>query len=328
MPTAPYKRDNKFFNHPDEKARHRVFNVAQFGWEVLVRIVQAKRQPFLAKGQDVSTWVERPNFAGTEGKTSITWLGHASCLIQFQGITILTDPVAGTLGRAFRRNLPVPIPFEKLPHVDVIVLSHNHRDHLDIPTLTLLQHFNPLVYVPLGDAKLFRRLGFHRVHECTWHESIMLETNKEAKKVELIFLPALHWSGRGVLDVNKSLWGSWLVRTPEASVYFAGDTAYGEHFANIANRYGPPDIALMPIGPEEPRNIMAASHVGVEEALQAFDDLASSHFFPIHWGTFALGTDRFQDPIEKLKELWPQPQRDSKKLHLVPAGRVVVLDDL
>ncbi len=328
MPKVPHKRNNRFYNHGEEKARSRLINVAQVAWQILVRRLQAKRPPFVAKGMDLSPWVEKPNFTGTEGKTSVTWLGHASCLINFAGITVLTDPVSGGIGNLFNRSLPVPIPFEQLPHVDVILLSHNHRDHLDIATLEPLKRFNPLIFVPEGDAHLLRSLGFHRVQECTWHESIMLETNIELNKVELIFLPAIHWSGRGVLDVNRSLWGSWLIRTKDASVYFAGDSAYGEHFANIAHRYGPPDIVLMPIAPEEPRGLMAPSHVGVEEALQAFDDLAGSHFFPIHWGTFAFGLDRFQDPIEKLKELWPQSQRDNKKLHLVPAGRVVVLDNL
>lgn len=325
---VPHKRSNRFYNHDEEKARHRVLNVAQVAWHVLVRKLQNNRPPFVAKGQDLSSWVERPNFNGIENKPSITWLGHATCLINIAGLSVLVDPVAGTLGRLFRRNLPLPVPLEQLPHVDVILISHNHKDHLDIPTLTALLPFNPLVLVPEGDAKLLRELGFHRVKECMWHDLVTLETNKECKKVEFVFLPAVHWSGRGILDINRSLWGSWLIRAEEMTVYFAGDSAYGEHFSKISHRYGPPDVVLMPIAPEEPRNLMVHSHVGVEESLQAFDDLAGTHFFPIHWGTFAFGIDRFEDPIEKLKKLWPSKSRSDKQLHIVPAGKVTVIGDL
>ncbi len=325
---VPHKKNNRFYNHGEEKARHRILNVAQVAWHVLVRRLQAKRPPFVAKGSDLNKWVETPKFGTDENKPSITWFGHATCLVKIAGITILTDPVAGTLGRLFKRNLPLPLPLEQLPHIDVILISHNHPDHVDIPTLTALRHFNPLVLVPQGDAKLLHQLGFHRVQECNWHELIELETNLDRKKVELIFLPAIHWSGRGILDVNRSLWGSWLIRAEELSVYFAGDSAYGKHFSDLSHRYGPPDVVLMPIAPEEPRGLMAPSHVGVEEALQAFDDLAATHFFPIHWGTFAFGLDRFQDPIEKLEKLWPSKARADKKLHIVPAGRVVFVDEI
>lgn len=325
---VPHKKNNRFYNHGEEKARHRIVNIFQVAWHVLARKLQAKRPPFVAKGSDLSKWVEQPNFGAAENKSSITWFGHATCLINIGGLSILTDPVAGSLGRLFKRNLPLPLPLEKLPHIDVILISHNHKDHLDIPTLTSLQRFNPLVLVPQGDAKLLRRVGFHRVQECEWHELIELETNQERKKIELVFLPAAHWSGRGVLDVNRSLWGSWLIRTGELSIYFAGDSAYGKHFSAISHQYGPPDVVLMPIAPEEPRGLMAPAHVGVEESLRAFNDLAGTHFFPIHWGTFAFGIDRFQDPIEKLEKLWPAQVSTNKRLHVVPAGKVVVVDGI
>jgi L-ascorbate metabolism protein UlaG (beta-lactamase superfamily) len=332
MPKAPHKKNNRFYNHGEEKARHRILNVAQVAWHVLVRRLQAKRPPFLAARLEVAQWVEKPNFEATGGKSAISWLGHSTCLINISGLVVLTDPVAGSLGRLFPRYLPLPVNLEELSRVDVILLSHNHRDHLDIPTLEKLKKFNPLVLVPQGDAHLLREIGFHRVHECAWHDAMTLELNvpygHEPQKAEIIFLPAIHWSGRGVLDVNRSLWGSWLVRTNDFSVYFAGDSAYGPHFANIAHRYGPPDVVLMPISPEAPRDLMAQTHVGVEESLQAFKDLAATHFFPIHWGTFAFGTDRFLDPIEKLQALWSQKQQGLKKLHVIPAGRVVTLGEL
>lgn len=326
---ALHKRNNRFYNHEQERARSRIFNVAQIAWHIFVRRLLARRPPFITKETPLKDWIEKPDFSVISATPAVTWLGHASCLINIGGLAILTDPIGGPIGTLFKRGLPAPIPFDKLTHVDVILLSHNHRDHLDIPTLSLLKKFNPIVLVPEGDARLVRSIGFHRVYECSWHDLIEIETNDSLrKKIEFIFLPAIHWSGRGVLDVNQSLWGSWLIRAEEASIYFAGDSAYGSHFAEIAHRYGPPDIVLMPVAPEEPRNLMAPSHVGVEEALQAFDDLAGSHFFPIHWGTYAFGIDRFFDPIKKLQKLWPASQRLAKKLHIVPAGRVVIMDKL
>lgn len=329
MPKAPYKKNDRFYNHSKEKARYRLFNVARTAWHVLMRKIQAKRLSFIPSGSDISKWVEKLNFDGIGEKVAVVWLGHASCLVKIAGLNILTDPVAGSLGRLFPRNIPMPVAVEEMPHIDVILLSHNHPDHLDIPTLEKLKIFNPIVVVPDGDGRLLREIGFHRVYECSWHQITTLNVNAARdelhKNIELVFLPAIHWSGRGVLDVNKSLWGSWLIRNSDFSVYFAGDSAYGEHFTNIAHRYGPPDVVLMPIAPEEPRSLMASSHVGVEEALQAFEDLAATHFFPIHWGTFAFGTDQFLDPIKKLQVLWEKKGLVDKKLYLVPAGRVVTL---
>lgn len=324
----PHKRNNRFFNHDQERAHHRILNVAQVSWRVFVRSIQAKRTPFIAKNFDISPWVETPNFARIKNSAAVTWLGHATCLISMHGLSILTDPIAGSIGKFFKRELPNPAPIDQLPHIDIILISHNHRDHVDIPTLEKLKKFNPLVMVPAGDGKLLREIGFHRVIECNWHESFPIEVNQNRQKIELIFLPSVHWSGRGIFDVNRSLWGSWLIRSGDVSIYFAGDTAYGKHFGDIAHRYGPPDAVLMPVAPEEPRGLMKHSHIGVEEAIQAFHDIAAKHFFPIHWGTFAFGTDQFIEPIEKLKKLWPFQPAETKKLHLVPAGKIVFLDEI
>lgn len=325
----PFKKNNRFFNHNKERVRHKIFNVAQVAWHIFVRSMLAKRKPFVPKGSPILDWVEKPLPTALDSSPSVTWLGHASCLITIAGISVLTDPIDGGIGNLMQRALPAPLPFGKLPHVDVIIISHNHRDHLDVVTLRSLAHFNPIVLVPAGDKALVSSLGFHRVSELHWHEAMPIEVNRDSKaKITFTFLPAKHWSGRGVLDINKSLWGSWLMQTQEHSFYFAGDSAYDTHFSQIAHTYGPPDVVLMPIGPEEPRNLMAHSHVGVEEALNAFDDLNATHFLPIHWGTFPLGNDHYDDPINKLKNLWFQKARLNKKLHLVPAGRTIFLGEV
>lgn len=328
MPKAPHKRKNRFYNHDQEKARHRVYNVMQVAWHVFARQFQVNRPSFLGANFDITPWVEPFDSKNILTPGSFVWLGHATCLFNIAGLVVMTDPVVGDLGRMFKRALPSPLNIEELVRIDVILISHNHRDHLDIPTLARLVRFNPLVLVPAGDAALMREIGFHRVLESSWHDSINIELNVPkalpAENIEIIFLPAIHWSGRGPLDVNRSLWGSWLVRTPNLSVYFAGDSAYSKHFSNISHRYGPPDIVFMPIAPENPRHLMASSHVGVEEAIQGFIDLAGTHFFPIHWGTFSFGVDRFLDPIDLLKNLWgKKSELGPKKLHIIPAGRLI-----
>jgi L-ascorbate metabolism protein UlaG (beta-lactamase superfamily) len=144
------------------------------------------------------------------------------------------------------------------------------------------------------------------------------------KDIKIHFLPAHHWSGRGLFDINKSLWGSWMIETPKYKIYFAGDTGYAGHFRQISEKFSSIDIVLMPIGPEEPRTMMKDSHVGVDEALQAFQDLQAKHFIPMHWGTFKFGADTFDLPIKKLQVSWQNLffENSDKFLHIVKCGEI------
>jgi L-ascorbate metabolism protein UlaG (beta-lactamase superfamily) len=247
-------------------------------------------------------------------------------LIQLAGFTVITDPVFGSISRMFARILEPGIALQNLPKIDAILISHNHRDHMDEKSLLALKAANPLVavYVPLGNGEWFTRRGFAQVHECTWWES---HTVGVASDVQVHCLPAIHWSRRGMFDRNKALWSSWLIKSPESTIYFAGDTAYGPHFKTIGESFKPIDMALMPIGPCEPHELMRHSHVSPEEAVRACADLQASVMIPMHWGTFKLGCDEPLDPLHRLRNVWRNsPELVAGKRCLVrPCGSVISL---
>lgn len=260
----------------------------------------------------------------------ITWLGHATFLIQIGGINILTDPIFGNLSFLFPRILPSTIILDNLPRIDVILISHNHRDHMDRDSLLALKnkHKDVQVLVPWGDKAWFDYRGFTQVTEYMWWEAHGVRSQLMRNSVvNFTFLPAWHWSQRGLFDKNKSLWGSWMIECNGYQIYFAGDTAYSPHFKAIARKFTTIDVALMPIGPCEPRPWMKRSHVDAQEACQAFIDLNAQVFIPMHWGTFAFGEDHFGLPIDRLKDAWSgRSELGSKQLHMVKVGQGLELE--
>ena len=202
------------------------------------------------------------------------------------------------------------IDCEKLPSIDVVLVSHNHRDHMDASSISrLVKRDNPMFLVPEGDKKWFLNRGYTRVEEHMWWET------SEIKGVDMTFVPAWHWSQRGFFDHNSSLWGGWVISTNKYTVYFAGDTAYEEtYFSAIKQVFPQIDVAIMPIGPGDPREFMHRSHMNAEEAGQAFLDCGANYFIPMHWGTFYFGIDMFISPIERIRAWWKKnddflPQR-------------------
>ena len=250
---------------------------------------------------------------------TITWIGHSTFLIQIDGITILTDPIFGDASFLFKRIFPPGIALDTVIP-DYILLSHNHRDHMDATSLLQLRHHNPHILVPAGDKKWFVHRNFERVEEKTWWQSTTINHNKS--DLTFTFLPAHHWSQRSLFDRNKSLWGSWMIQYKGFTIYFAGDTAYSSHFTAIKREFPFIDVALMPIGPCEPRNSMAYSHMNAEQAGQAFIDLGAKNFIPMHWGTFYFGIDNFSQPLDRLFAWWQQqPQLDMKQLQILKIGQ-------
>ncbi|MDP1540332.1 MAG: MBL fold metallo-hydrolase [Moraxellaceae bacterium] len=239
----------------------------------------------------------------------VTWLGHATVLIQSHGINVLTDPMLTTRASPFswlgpKRQTPVPIAIDELPHIDVIVISHNHYDHLDLPTLKAIdkkQAQPPLVVVPLGDAARLKRAGLRKVKELDWWQSLVTE---HAKPMTISLTPARHWSLRQFIpsDRNRSLWGSFVVSHQQQSVFFAGDTGYAPVFKDIGQRFGPFALAILPIGAYEPREYLKAQHVNPAEAVTMHKDLRAQVSLPIHWGTFILSSELLQQPPEELAQ--------------------------
>lgn len=269
---------------------------------------------------------EAPRFSM---EPSIVWIGHASFLIQINGFNILTDPVFGDVKAGpltlSKRSMEPGIAIENLPPIDAIVISHNHSDHTDTYSLqTICKRDNPDVYVPEGNRELFHSMGISRVHECTWWQ--VNHQARDGRSVQFTFLPARHWSIRFSLgSYRTSLWGSWMITAENRSVYFAGDTAYGQHFKEIGEKFPGIDIALMPIGPtSEGANTHAHSHVNAQEAVAAFVDLQARIFVPMHYGTFFVSKDKemFELPLKQLYESWMRHELPQERLLLATCGKV------
>ncbi len=204
---------------------------------------------------------------------SVTWLGHASFLVRTGGLTILTDPylskIAGPAGFGPKRYVDCPISLKNLPQPDILVVSHNHYDHLDDTTLRRLKGNNRMtVIVPLGLAGFFRERGYKNVVELDWRQYIHLGAGDELGGVRITALPVVHWSRRIGHDYNATLWAGFSFKSKSRHIFFGGDSGYGDVFEHIGNHYGPFDEALLGIGAYEPRDMMRASHATPEEAVQ------------------------------------------------------------
>jgi len=258
---------------------------------------------------DTVPWVGRSPLIARSMKPQITWLGHSTFLIQFGGFNILTDPIAENLSPLFKRTLPFGAPLDELPEIDFVLISHNHRDHMDAHTLREIVGNNPRAsfLIPQGTRSWFSERGFDRTYECMWWDNHRFNAPLGIdSRIEFSFVPAHHWSQRWLDDRNKTLWGGWMMTCQDTKIYFVGDSAYTHFFKQINSVFKPIDIVLMPIGPCEPREFMRHAHVDARESVQAFLDLEATHFIPMHWGTFLLGADYFLTPLEQVKKVWDQ----------------------
>ena len=260
----------------------------------------------------------------SDSKGYAVWIGHATYLLNSGGITILTDPVFSKRASPVRfagpkRLIPPAIPLKELPKIDVITVSHNHYDHLDIASLKKLQDANPdaLFLVPKGDKKLLLRKGIKNVKEFLWWEEFVFKGTK------FTFTPVRHWSARGLRDRNKSLWGGWFMKSPERSLYHAGDTGYSEDFKETRRLLGSPDVAMIPIGAYAPQWFMSFSHVNPSEAIQIASDLEAKQSFGMHWGTFPLTDEEILEPPELLKKALEQKNLSKEFFKTVKPGELI-----
>ena len=228
--------------------------------------------------------------------TTITWVGHATLLVQVDGLSVLTDPqwsdrAGPTSWLGPRRLGPPGLAFEALPRIDVVVISHDHYDHLDLPTVKrLAATHDPLFIVPLGLKQWFADNGMTRVEELDWWQE------REHAGVRFVCVPAQHFSQRSFWDANRRLWASWAILGREKRLYFAGDTGYFAGFKEAGRRLGPFDVAALPIGAYVPAEIMKWVHVTPEESVQAFVDLGARTMVAMHWGTFDLADEPLGEP--------------------------------
>ena len=252
--------------------------------------------------------------AGARMQPSVTWIGHATAMVQLGGLTLLTDPIFSNRASPVpfagpARHQPPGISLHELPHIDLVLASHNHYDHLDDASVQALSRQPggpPLFVVPLGLKAWLAARGVHHAVELDWWQQHRLG------EVDVALVPAQHWSGRGLHDRMKTLWGGFAVFAPDCHLFYAGDTGYSRDFQDIrshfASRQSPAagggfDIALLPIGAYEPRWFMAEQHVNVHEAVKTHHDLCAKRSMGVHWGTFALTDEALDEPPQVLARL-------------------------
>jgi L-ascorbate metabolism protein UlaG (beta-lactamase superfamily) len=276
-----------------------------------------KRRPHRAK-------VASDPKAGWEamsGSCRLMWLGHATVFFELDGVSLITDPIFGSVGRLASRRAPFPLPLEALPQADVVLISHGHLDHLDVPSLTALCRSAagaPLVVVPRGLSAVLPRCC-RTVLELDWWDQITVGP------LRVTLVPAQHWHQRNPLDINKRLWGAFVVEG-NRRLFFCGDSGYFNGFSVLGRLFDGFDLAMLPLGGFEPRWLMAPQHLNPRESVQAMGDLRARHFLGIHWGTFDLADEPIWHGVHLLQRIVAQRGLDPRRFHVLPHGGCLGLE--
>jgi len=300
------KGDSRPAHHTDEGFRNRYIgkkDTSFFGFQKMRHFGEDKWAEYDGKGhlvESVATNIEQLNDPADLPR--FTWIGHATVLVQYRGINILTDPIFG------QRASPVPfagpkrvtqpaLTIEQLPEIHFVLISHNHYDHLDQYTVEKIGNAATWL-VPLGYKSWFKDLGVTNVKELDWWDEI------KVAGARVTATPSQHWTARGLYDRYQQLWAAWSVQIDDFNFWFAGDTGYNDkQFKEIGDRLGPFDLAIIPVGGYEPRWFMKDMHVNPEEAVQIHRDVRSKHSLGIHWGTFPLTAEPIDAPLKALKQV-------------------------
>jgi L-ascorbate metabolism protein UlaG (beta-lactamase superfamily) len=288
-----------------EKSDHfdgtRFFNPDGYAGPELQNVVRMLLEKHAKWPDRIDEPPQRPLALG-DAAAVITFIGHATFLIQTGAGNILTDPMysqhAGPFDMLGPKRVRQPaVRMGDLPPISLVLLSHNHYDHCDLPTLRMLaERFDPLVVTPLGNGELVRSAGIKRVEELDWWQEA------QTSPLPITLTPAHHFSRRGTFDQCKALWGGFMITVGSKRIYFTGDTGYAPFFRDIRQRLGTIDLALLPIGAYEPRWFMQPLHMNPAEAVQAYLDLGSPESIAMHFGTFQLTTEGIDDPLRALEE--------------------------
>ena len=286
----------------------------------LIRWQRNQKKPILASIDLSNEWV-----TSDLDRNHTIWIGHSTFIIKMNNLTILTDPVFSERASPFKRFgperlIPPSISLEQLPKIDVVTISHNHYDHLDIRSLKKLSKLNPdlIFLIPKGDLDIFKKRKIKNVKEFIWWEDIKID------EFIFTFTPVQHWSARGLFDRNESLWGGWFVKGDKFSIFHAGDTGYSDDFLKTREKLGSPKYAFIPIGAYDPEWFMSESHVNPEDAIKIMEDLEAERSFGMHWGTFTLTAEDTLEPPERLKQALQNSNLENFDI-LIP-GEVIYLN--
>lgn len=249
---------------------------------------------------EIPTRFGPPQFAA-DSLAAITWYGHSAFLMEIQSLRILIDPMLGDYAAPIsfgsqRFPYEQPIPIEELTDIDLMILSHDHYDHLDYPTILRLKDQVKAYFTPLGLGAHLKHWGISsdQIHELDWWESLLW------KGLEISAAPARHFSGRGLWKRNSSQWASWIIKSRQQRIYFSGDGGYGPHFKEIGAKHGPFDLALLECG--QYNKAWSQIHMMPEESVKAGGDLEAELIMPIHWGAFQLAVHEWTEPIKRFKK--------------------------
>lgn len=259
----------------------------------------------------------------------ITFINHSTFLIQVNGVNILTDPVWSKRASPFSwigptRMRPPGIRFEDLPHIDFVLISHNHYDHLDLATMRMVfGAHHPAIFTPLGIKAFLEKQYIKGVREGDWWDEFAVE-----RDIKIQLVPAQHFSGRGFLDRDASLWCGYVIKTGAGNIYFAGDTGYNEKtFKEIGSRCGPMRVSMLPVGAYKPAWFMSPIHAGPAEAVKIHLEVRSRTSIGMHYGTFALADDGYADAFEDLKAARVEQGLAPDDFVMLPEGEVMVFED-
>ena len=279
-------------------------------WKVLRRS-EPRREDFAALDA-LRPGVQTDGAAAlASGDPVAVWIGHATWALRLGGKLVVTDPIWSTkISGVVPRLVPPGVALEAMPPIDIVLVTHDHRDHMDLPTLARLGDA-PLYIVPLGNG---RRVRHPNVVELDWWQT------HEVDGLAITLVPARHWSMREPWNKNATLWGGFVVRAREGTAYHSGDTAFGDHFAEIAARVGPIDWAMLPIGGYAPRWFMEPQHVDPTEAARGFEALGARHLLAMHWGTFRLTDEAIGEPPASLRAYWREHELADDRLWIVDVG--------
>ncbi|WP_338845002.1 MBL fold metallo-hydrolase [Massilia sp. W12] len=316
--SRPHHRPDGFQNNYQPFAKKKLGELLRWRWQAW-RKGPPQMQQALPHVAPELAFIEANAGAGLQMTPAATWIGHITVLLQCAGWNILTDPVFAQRCSPFQwlgpaRRQPPALQIDQLPPLDLILLSHNHYDHMDEASLRRLMTRHsapPLIVCPLGHRAWFAKRGIFHVHELDWWDSLCLPQQQARQALEIVLTPAQHWSSRTPFDAMQALWGGFALFCQDAHLFFAGDTGYSPDFADIRQRFaarqsarpdGGFDLALLPIGAYEPRWFMQSQHVNPAESVRIFQDLACRQALAVHWGTFQLTDEPLDQPPRDLAQ--------------------------